>query len=126
MEIFIHGSLHKRNFRLDTGECANDGDFSILTFKVKADSEGNLLVKLPPEDELDALIGSSRCKSVAFCVLTDHVGMVRKSTAEALGRNPATAISIVAPEGGLPKGNREMSGDCGSENTVCGSSQLEW
>jgi nitrite reductase (NAD(P)H) len=53
--------LHKRNYRLDNGECGNDADFSILAFKVKADEDGNLLVKLPPEDELDALIGRSRC-----------------------------------------------------------------
>ena len=52
--------------------------------------------------------------------------MVKKSTAEALGRNPATAISIVAPEGGLTEGNRaEEGGGCGGD-TGCGSAKLEW
>ena len=53
--------MHKRNFRLDNGDCTNDSDFSILSFDVKEGENGDLLVKLPPEDELDALIGSSKC-----------------------------------------------------------------
>jgi len=54
------------------------------------------------------------------------VGMVRKSTAEALGRNPATAISIVAPEGGLTKGNRVEEGERPADNMGCGNAKLEW
>lgn len=111
--LYVSCPLHKRNFRLDNGDCTNDSDFSILTFEVKESNNGDLLVNLPPEDELDALIGSSRW-------------MVKKSTAEALGRNPATAISIVAPEGGLTEGHRaEEGGGCGGD-TGCGSAKLEW
>jgi hypothetical protein len=51
--------------------------------------------------------------------------MVRKSTAEAMGRNPATAIEIVAPSGEVTEGNK--GGDsCGGGATGCGSSALEW
>lgn len=55
-------SLHKRNFRLDTGDCLNDDEYKVLAFEVKEDESGSgdLLVKLPPPDELDALIGSSK------------------------------------------------------------------
>lgn len=55
-------SLHKRNFRLDTGDCLNDEEYKVLAFEVKEDENGSgdLLVKLPPPDELDALIGSSK------------------------------------------------------------------
>lgn len=55
-------SLHKRNFRLDTGDCLNDDEYKVLAFEVKEDEtgSGDLLVKLPPPDELDALIGSSK------------------------------------------------------------------
>jgi len=53
-------------------------------------------------------------------------GMVRKSTAEALGRNPATAIEIVAPEGGLTEGNRADENESLSEEKGCGNAKLEW
>jgi nitrite reductase (NAD(P)H) len=48
--------------------------------------------------------------------------MVRKSTAEALGRNAATAIEIVGPSGEVTEGTK---GGCGGE-TGCGSAKLEW
>jgi len=56
--------------------------------------------------------------------------MVRKSTAEALGRNPATAISIVAPSGRLTEPEPANEGDSGcGGGTSCGgagSAKLEW
>lgn len=61
---------------------------------------------------------------------TDRLGMVRKSTAEALGRNPATAISIVAPSGLLTEPEPAHEGDSGcGGGTSCGgagSAKLEW
>lgn len=52
--------LHKRNFRLDTGECINDDEYKVLAFEVQESEQGKLLVKLPPPDQLDALIGSTK------------------------------------------------------------------
>jgi hypothetical protein len=54
-------SLHKRNYRFDNGECTNDPEMRILAFDVK-EQNGALLVKLPPADELDEMIGSSKCE----------------------------------------------------------------
>jgi nitrite reductase (NAD(P)H) len=52
--------------------------------------------------------------------------MVKKATAEALGRNQATAIEIVEPSGALEEPHREESGDgCGTTG-ACGGSKLEW
>ncbi|TNY23557.1 NADPH nitrite reductase [Rhodotorula diobovata] len=79
--LYVSCPLHKRNFRLDNGDCLNDDEYKILAFSVKEDG-GDLLVQLPPPDELDALIGSSKW-------------MVRKATAEAFGRNAATKIECV-------------------------------
>jgi len=117
---------------LDTGDCTNDSDFSILSFEVKEGDNGDLLVKLPPEDELDALIGSSKCEWLHKdrVLDADIPGMVRKSTAEALGRNPATAISIVAPSGRLTEPEPAHEGDsgCGGGSSCggAGSAKLEW
>jgi hypothetical protein len=58
----IRSSLHKRNFRLDNGDCTNDDDYKVLAFEVKENNNGELLVLLPPEDDLDAMIGSSKCE----------------------------------------------------------------
>jgi nitrite reductase (NAD(P)H) len=52
--------------------------------------------------------------------------MVKKATAEALGRNQATAIEIVEPSGALEESHREETGDgCGTTG-ACGGSKLEW
>ena len=53
--------LHKRNFMLDTGECSNDEEYKVLAFEAKA-VDDDVLVKLPPPAELDAMIGSSQCE----------------------------------------------------------------
>lgn len=53
--------LHKRNYDLKTGDCSTDPSMHILTFEVKEEA-GTLLVKLPPAEELDEMIGSSKCK----------------------------------------------------------------
>jgi hypothetical protein len=69
----IRRSLHKRNFRLDNGDCTNDDDYKVLAFDVKESNHGELLVLLPPEDDLDAMIGSSKCEwrdaSVPHCFI---------------------------------------------------------
>lgn len=108
---------------LDSGDCTNDAEYKILAFSVKIiDSDVYLL--LPPEEELDALIGSKRW-------------MIRKATAQVFGRNKASAIEIVGPKnmddeeendenGGLVQ-KKEMGGECGEEpGSGCGSNKLEW
>lgn len=54
---------HKRNYDLSKGECKNDSELSIATFEVEERSEDGLVyVKLPPVDELDAALGTTRWK----------------------------------------------------------------
>lgn len=45
---YVSCPLHKRNYRLDSGECTNDNNFTILAFDVK-EEDGFLLVKLPEQ-----------------------------------------------------------------------------
>lgn len=51
--------LHKRNFKLDTGECTNDPELSLLAFKVRVEGE-DVLVQLPPLDELENVLGTEK------------------------------------------------------------------
>jgi nitrite reductase (NAD(P)H) len=53
---------------LDTGECTNDEEYKVLAFEAKADGD-DIYVRLPPPDELDAMIGSSKCTSPLLLAL---------------------------------------------------------
>ncbi|KAI1343037.1 nitrite reductase [Xylariaceae sp. FL0016] len=53
---------HKRNFDLGDGSCKNDSELSIATFEVEERGDGSVYVKLPPVEELDAALGTSRWK----------------------------------------------------------------
>lgn len=51
---------HKRNFDLSSGDCKNDAEMSIATFDVEERVDGMVYVKLPPVEELDAALGTSK------------------------------------------------------------------
>lgn len=115
--MFYFISLHKRNYRLDNGDCS-DEQYKILAFEVKAEA-GDLFLRLPPPEELDALIGSSKW-------------MVRKATAELMDRVPSgeTKIEIVGPNESADEDKMASSSDCGSgAQGSCGGAggaKLEW
>ncbi|OAA56275.1 nitrite reductase [NAD(P)H] [Niveomyces insectorum RCEF 264] len=57
---------HKRNFDLNGGEpgrCTSDASLSIATFAAEAREDGWVYLNLPPTEELDALLGTSRWKT---------------------------------------------------------------
>lgn len=62
---YISCPLHKRNFTLshkveeDGGHC-NDPDYQIMTFEAKVDEEGDVVLKLPPSDALDAVLSTNK------------------------------------------------------------------
>lgn len=51
---------HKRNYDLASGECKNDAELSIATFEAEERDDGLVYVKLPPVEELDAELGTTR------------------------------------------------------------------
>lgn len=51
---------HKRNYDLSSGDCKNDSELSIATFPAEARPDGMLYLKLPPVEELDAALGTSK------------------------------------------------------------------
>ncbi|KAI1353847.1 nitrite reductase [Xylaria sp. FL0043] len=53
---------HKRNFDLSSGSCTNDAALSIATFAAEERPDGLVYIKLPPVEELDAELGTSRWK----------------------------------------------------------------
>ncbi|GAA6024584.1 hypothetical protein JCM11491_000289 [Sporobolomyces phaffii] len=113
--LYVSCPLHKRNFALDTGECQNDDEYKILAFDVKVNG-GDLLVQLPPPDELDALIGSSRW-------------MVRRATSAVAAASPSAKVDIVGPSGDVEPEKKAASGSCGDGDKSCGGAggrKLEW
>ncbi|OIW24361.1 nitrite reductase [Coniochaeta ligniaria NRRL 30616] len=51
---------HKRNYDLSSGACKNDAELSIATFPVEARADGLVYLKLPPVEELDAALGTTK------------------------------------------------------------------
>jgi len=107
--LYVSCPLHKRNFTLTQGDCLNDPEYKILAFEAREDPDGSgdIQLLLPPEDDLDAILGTEKW-------------LVRQAQSEALGLNKATQIDIVGLRDGT---TREAATACQSE---CGSKKLEW
>lgn len=64
-KMWVSCPYHKRNYTLggeNAGKCGNDESVNIATFPVEERDDGLVYVKLPPVDELDALLGTSKWK----------------------------------------------------------------
>lgn len=64
-KYWVSCPLHKRNFDLNGGEagsCSSDQALSIATFPAEERPDGWVHVKLPPVDELDAVLGTAKWK----------------------------------------------------------------
>ncbi|KAK0617415.1 hypothetical protein B0T14DRAFT_498432 [Immersiella caudata] len=111
---------HKRNFDLSTGECKNDEAFSIATFEVEERDDGLVYAKLPPVEELDAELGTSRwmvkkgeAGPGAFDELDRKIGF-KGQRAKKPGVRPHTEL-------GMRKAVEKMPGAGG-----CGGVGMEW
>jgi nitrite reductase (NAD(P)H) len=64
-KLWVSCPLHKRNFELngdEAGKCGNDESLNIATFPVEERDDGWVYVKLPPVEELDAVLGTEKWK----------------------------------------------------------------
>jgi len=95
--------MHKRNYQLDTGECLNDSNYSIISFDVKEEN-GDVYLLLPETADLDEVLGTQKW-------------MVRAATANLHERIQATQIELVGPDGRVQSG-------CSGE--LCAGGKLEW
>lgn len=80
---WISCSLHKRNFELtgdDTGRCGSDETVNIATFEVEERDDGWFYVKLPPVEELDAVLGTGKWR------IKKGDGLKSKATKEMKGK----------------------------------------
>ncbi|RYP60167.1 hypothetical protein DL769_008237 [Monosporascus sp. CRB-8-3] len=59
---WISCPFHKRNFDLSSGACRNDDALSVATFDAEERADGLVYLRLPPVEELDAALGTSRWK----------------------------------------------------------------
>ncbi|KAL9613458.1 MAG: hypothetical protein Q9167_002003 [Letrouitia subvulpina] len=64
-QLWVSCPFHKRNFLLggdEAGKCTNDPEVSMATFAVEEREDGWVYLKLPPVEELDERLGTSRWK----------------------------------------------------------------
>ena len=64
-KLWVSCPFHKRNFTLngsDAGKCSNDSEVNIAVFPIEEREDGWVYLKLPPVDELDARLGTSKWK----------------------------------------------------------------
>lgn len=64
-KLHVSCPFHKRNYTLngpDAGTCSSDPAVNIATFPVEERDDGWVYLKLPPVEELDARLGTSRWK----------------------------------------------------------------
>lgn len=62
-KLWVSCPNHKRNFVLNgksAGSCSNDSDLSVATFEVEERGDGWIYIKLPPIEELDAMLGTTK------------------------------------------------------------------
>jgi len=62
-KLWVSCPFHKRNFTLngeDAGRCGNDDNVNIATFLVEERDDGWVYLKLPPVEELDAVLGTKK------------------------------------------------------------------
>ena len=62
-KLWVSCPFHKRNFMLngqDAGRCSSDEEINIATFPAEEREDGWVYLKLPPVEELDERLGTSR------------------------------------------------------------------
>ena len=64
-KLWVSCPMHKRNYELkgpEAGKCGNDDSVNIAVFQVEEREDGWVYVKLPPVEELDSVLGTSKWK----------------------------------------------------------------
>ena len=119
-KLWVSCPFHKRNFTLngaEAGACSNDPELSVATFPVEARDDGWVYLKLPPVEELDARLGTSRWKvrkgegkEPAFARLDEKLKGLR-------GRKPCED-SHLAEGDGAKMTARKIIGKHGGEGAI--------
>lgn len=130
---WISCPFHKRNFDLSSGTCTNDGALSIATFAAEERPDGLVYLLLPPVDELDAALGTTRWKvkkgdsapssipaggpDAAFADLDRKIGF-KGRRAKKVGAKPVVGDELPAGTRGVVRETRVVmmggGGGCGA------------
>jgi nitrite reductase (NAD(P)H) len=112
--LYVSCPMHKRNFSLNgaaPGSCKTDPSVSTATFEAEERDDGWVYLKLPPVEELDALLGTSRW-------------VVKKEETESAGTGPYEELDrkfgALDKEGRRKKGRR-MDAAVGREGVAVGA-----
>ncbi|KAH9855728.1 nitrite reductase [Lenzites betulinus] len=106
--VYVSCPMHKRNYDLTSGVCHNDDSYGIIPFQVKAEGD-DLLLLLPDESDLDAVIGTSKW-------------MVRQAKAQLHDKVVDATVKIVGPSDAV----LSTDGADACNGTSCGGTQLDW
>ncbi|KIE03585.1 nitrite reductase, partial [Metarhizium majus ARSEF 297] len=117
---------HKRNFDMRDGSCSNDGSLSIATFSVEPREDGLLYLKLPPVEELDAALGTTKWRvrkgesgDSPFAELDRKMQLVGRKSRRVNGIKPAVNGTLDGSANGTGSENARPAlmaggGGCGS------------
>lgn len=129
--IYVSCPYHKRNFVLNedetpatdnspqepkAGSCSNDSSLSISTFPAEARDDGWVYIKLPPVDELDSVLGTSKF-TVKQSESTDPFESVDKKLGFVKGLR-AKKVGASSPRQAMHGGNRMVG--------VAAQRKLDW
>ena len=111
-KLWISCPVHKRNFELkgeNAGNCLTDETLNIATFPVEAREDGLVYVKLPPVQELDEMLGTSKYRLKKEDE-TDPFGSVDKKLKEMKGRKSFQASHLPNGIGGPGRAQAILAG----------------
>ncbi|KAK3670364.1 hypothetical protein LTR78_009717 [Recurvomyces mirabilis] len=122
-KLWVSCPYHKRNYELkgdSAGKCGNDESVSIATFPVEAREDGLVYLKLPPVEELDGVLGTSKWKIKKEETETDEFAAVDKKLKAMKGRKSFQASHL--PNGLGEKAKAEMILSGGEK----GANGMDW
>lgn len=111
-KFWVSCPFHKRNFNLsgdNAGSCRNDEDLNVASFEAK-EEDGWVYLKLPPVEELDSVLGTSKwkvknngsCPEAGSMSLKNAKGKRGLKPAEKMvaGRDPIQSVNTAISVGG--------------------------
>ena len=134
-KLWVSCPFHKRNFALtgtpeggasgkeSAGTCLNDASLSIATFPVEERDDGWVYVKLPPVEELDGVLGTSKWK-VKSGETSDPFGEMDRKLGGLKGMRGRKVLGEIV-EGKEKSGGGSGSGS-GSRSPPKGNEGVEW
>ncbi|KAI9789515.1 MAG: hypothetical protein M1833_002302 [Piccolia ochrophora] len=108
-KLWVSCPYHKRNYELggeSAGKCNNDDDVNIATFPVEERDDGWVYLKLPPVEELDGVLGTSKWK-VKNEETASPFGKLDRKLKGMKGRKPFEASHLGAQRVAVTAGGAE-------------------